>query len=102
MVILNLKNIAIKIIQKRPTKPIYQGECRKCGCLFEFEHSDANDYYIRPLHYYGIEDLENLRDCLGVKDGENEDINGTIIDDSLLGLEVIGNIYDNPELLEGE
>lgn len=62
----------------------------------------ANDYYIRPLCYYGIEDLEDLRNCLGVKDGENEDINGTIIDDSLLGLKVIGNIHDNPELLKGE
>lgn len=62
----------------------------------------ANDYYIRPLCYYGIEDLEDLRNCLGVKDGENEDINGTIIDDSLLGLKVIGNTHDNPELLKGE
>lgn len=62
----------------------------------------ANDDYIRPLHYYGIEDLEDLRNCLGVKDDENEDINGTIIDDSLLGLKVIGNIHDNPELLKGE
>lgn len=59
----------------------------------------VDDDYIRPLHCYGIKDLENLRACLGVKDGENEDINGTIIDDSLLGVEVIGNIYDNPELL---
>lgn len=59
----------------------------------------SDDYYIRPLHCYGIKDLEDLRDCLGVKDGENEDVNGTIIDDSLLGVEVIGNIYDNPELL---
>lgn len=62
----------------------------------------ADDDYIRPLHCYGIKDLEDLRACLGVKDGENEDINGTIIDDSLLGVEVIGNIYDNPELLKGE
>lgn len=36
--------MAIKIIQKRPTKPIFQGECSRCGCMFEFEHSDANDY----------------------------------------------------------
>lgn len=62
----------------------------------------ANDYYIRPLCYYGIKYLEDLRGCLGVKDDENEDINGTIIDDSLLGLEVIGNVHDNPESLKGE
>ena len=61
----------------------------------------ADDDYIRPLHCYGIKDLEDLRVGLGVEDGENEDVNGTIIDDSLLGVEVIGNIYDNPELLKG-
>ena len=61
----------------------------------------ADEVYTRPLHCYGIKDLEDLRDCLGVEDGENEDINGTNIDDSLLGVEVIGNIYDNPELLKG-
>lgn len=33
--------MAIKIIDKIPTKPIYQGECKGCGCYFEFEHSDA-------------------------------------------------------------
>lgn len=72
--------------------------------VFENGMFAVADYdYIRPLHCYGIEDLEDLKSCLGVEDGENEDINGTIIDDSLLGLEVIGNIYDNPELLkEGE
>lgn len=36
--------MAIKIIQRIPTKPIYLGECVNCGCLFEFEHSDANKY----------------------------------------------------------
>lgn len=70
--------------------------------VFENGMFAVADYdYIRPLHCYGIKDLEDLRDCLGVKDDENEDINGTIIDDSLLGVEVIGNIYDNPELLKG-
>ena len=68
--------------------------------VFENGMFAVADYdYIRPLHCYGIEDLEDLKSCLGVEDGENEDINGTIIDDSLLGVEVIGNIYDNPELL---
>ena len=69
--------------------------------VFENGMFAVADYdYIRPLHCYGIEDLEDLKSCLGVEDGENEDINGTIIDDSLLGVEVIGNIYDNPELLK--
>lgn len=70
--------------------------------VFENGMFAVADYdYIRPLHCYGIKDLEDLKDCLGVKDDENEDINGTIIDDSLLGVEVIGNIYDNPELMKG-
>lgn len=37
--------MAIKIIPKKRTRPIYQGECTHCGCTFEFEHSDANDFY---------------------------------------------------------
>lgn len=70
--------------------------------VFENGMFAVADYdYIRPLHCYGIKDLEDLRYCLGVKDGENEDINGTIIDDSLLGVEVIGNVYDNSELMKG-
>lgn len=70
--------------------------------VFENGMFAVADYdYIRPLYCYGIKELEDLRDCLGVKDDENEDINGTIIDDSLLGVEVIGNIYDNPELMKG-
>lgn len=37
--------MAIKIIPKKLTYPVYQGECTHCGCTFEFEHSDANDYF---------------------------------------------------------
>lgn len=36
--------MAIKRLNKRYIKPIYQGDCSRCGCMFEFEHSDANDY----------------------------------------------------------
>ena len=46
--------MAIKIIDKRPAKPIYQGECDRCGCLFEFEHCDANEHLdsqIDGFHY---------------------------------------------------
>ena len=69
--------------------------------VFENGMFAVADYdYIRPLYCYGIKDLENLRDCLGVKDDENEDINGTIIDDSLLGVEVIGNIHEDKHLLK--
>ena len=47
--------MAIKIINKKATKPIFQGECNSCGCLFEFEHSDAityNDSQIEGFSYY--------------------------------------------------
>ena len=47
--------MAIKIFDKRPTKPIYQGECDCCGCLFfAFEHKDANEHFdnqIEGSHY---------------------------------------------------
>ena len=33
--------MATKIIDKIPTKPIYQGECKICGSHFEFNHSDV-------------------------------------------------------------
>ena len=52
-----------------------------------------------PICYLGWESIKDLRECLDVPDGEDCDVDGTIIDESLLGIEVIGNIYDNPELL---
>ena len=36
--------MAIKRLHKRLVKPVFQGECTYCGCLFSFEHSDANEY----------------------------------------------------------
>lgn len=50
--------------------------------------------------YLGWESIKDLRECLDIPDGEDCDVEGTIIDESLLGIEVIGNIYDNPELVE--
>ena len=51
-----------------------------------------------PICWLGHESIENLRDCLNIPDDEDCDVLGTIINESLLGIEVIGNIYDNPEL----
>lgn len=53
-----------------------------------------------PICYLGWESIKDLRECLDIPDGEDCDVDGTIIDESLLGIEVIGNIYDNPELLK--
>lgn len=51
-----------------------------------------------PICWLGYESIENLRDCLNIPDDEDCDVLGTITNESLLGIEVIGNIYDNPEL----
>ncbi len=53
-----------------------------------------------PIGHLGWESIKDLRECLDIPDNEDCDVNGTIIDESLLGIEVIGNIYDNPELVE--
>lgn len=54
-----------------------------------------------PISYLGWESIKILRECLDIPDSEDRDVHGTVIDESLLGIEVIGNIYDNPELVEG-
>ena len=54
-----------------------------------------------PICYLGRESIKDLRECLDIPDNEDCDVNGTVIDESLLGIEVIGNIYDNPDLVEG-
>ena len=54
-----------------------------------------------PISHLGWESIKDLRECLEIPDSEDCDVDGTVIDESLLGVEVIGNIYDNPELVEG-
>lgn len=53
-----------------------------------------------PICHLGWESIKDLRECLDIPDNEGCDVNGTVIDESLLGIEVIGNIHDNPELLK--
>ena len=52
-----------------------------------------------PISHLGWESIKDLRECLDIPDNEDCDVDGTVIDESLLGIEVIGNIYDNIELL---
>ena len=47
-----------------------------------------------PLAWVGFDTIGDLRDCLGIPEDEDCDVNGTIIDESLLGIEVIGNLYE--------
>lgn len=46
-----------------------------------------------PISHLGWESIEDLRECLDIPDREDRDVYGTVIDESLLGIEVIGNIY---------
>lgn len=51
-----------------------------------------------PLCYAGFDDLEGMRESLGVsEEGDYMDYNGTIIDERVLGIEVVGNIHDELE-----
>lgn len=47
-----------------------------------------------PINHLGWESIEDLRESLDIPDDEDCDVNGTVIDKSLLGIEVIGNIHD--------
>lgn len=54
-----------------------------------------------PLIWFGVSDLQEIRSELDATE-ENGwlDVNGNTIDESVLGIEVIGNIHDNPELIK--
>ena len=50
-----------------------------------------------PLIWCGVSDLQEIRSDLDVTEEDGWiDVNGTTIDESVLGIEVIGNIHDNP------
>lgn len=73
--------------------------CEVCygGGMFYVKCDDST----APLIWCGINDLDELREILNVteEDGWN-DCDGNVIDKSVLGIEVIGNIHDNKELLK--
>lgn len=54
-----------------------------------------------PLIWCGVSDLQEIRSDLDVTEEDGWiDVNGTTIDESVLGIEVVGNIHDNPELIK--
>jgi uncharacterized phage protein (TIGR01671 family) len=57
------------------------------------------DEIIWPLNENGLSDLGSIKDSCGCVDDETTDCNGNQINETVLGIEVIGNIYQNPELL---
>jgi uncharacterized phage protein (TIGR01671 family) len=79
---------------------IYELFLKKIVGVVSFEDGMffCEDY--TPLTWCGLTNLEELRNELNVteEDGWN-DCDGNIIDESKLGIEIIGNIYDNPELI---
>lgn len=51
-----------------------------------------------PLTYCGINYLDDIRKELDATEEDGwRDADGNVIDESILGLEVVGNIYDNKE-----
>lgn len=55
-----------------------------------------------PLYLAGFDSMEQLRDVLNLKEEDKCDSLGTEINDSLVGIQVVSNIHDNPELIETE
>jgi len=81
-----------------PYNYIYEPILRKI--VGEVSFSDGmfvvEDYI--PLTWCGITNLQELRDDLRVLEEDGWcDADGNIIDESVLGIEVVGNIYDDKE-----
>ncbi len=51
-----------------------------------------------PFDYIGLYDIEQIKEVCGCADEETCDINGNEINEDVLGIEVIGNIYQHSEL----
>lgn len=82
-----------------PFNLVYEGYLSKETHIVKFENGMfcVNE---TPLLYVGLYDLNHVKETLRVSENEgNCDYNGTIVDESVLGIEVVGNIHDNPELL---
>lgn len=59
--------------------------------------------FTAPLAWEGINSLKDAIEEFGLEDAEEDemvDYKGTKIDEHIVGIEVIGNIYDNANLLE--
>ena len=75
------------------------------GC-FSFK-SLSDDDFVQSISNCGLSSIEEIKEIIfgcdyrkEYSDEETEiDMNGNKIDESVLGIEVIGNIYDNPNLI---
>lgn len=80
-----------------PFNLVYEGYLSKETHIVKFENGmfcvDET-----PLLYVGLFDLNDVKETLCVSEDEgNCDYHGNIVDESVLGIEVVGNIHDNPE-----
>lgn len=53
-----------------------------------------------PLCYAGFDSVETIYDVLGLDEHEKTDCKGTVINESLIGIEIIGNIHDHKHFLK--
>ena len=56
-----------------------------------------------PLCWCGVSNLQEIRSDLDATEADGWlDVKGTTIDESVLGIEIIGNIHDTSELLDNK
>lgn len=81
-----------------PFNYIYESFLKKVeGVVFYEDGMFSGEDYV-PLVWCGIENLEELRNDLDVSEEDGwSDCDGNVIDESVLGIEVIGNIHDNKQ-----
>lgn len=78
-----------------PFNYIYEPILRKIVCEVSFASGSFVTDDGLPLAWCGIDNLQEVRDDLHVSEEEGwGDADGHIIDESILGIEVVGNIHD--------
>lgn len=88
------------------TKPIIEEIKFIEGCFLTDRCID--EYFYTTIYCLGLKDIEDIKDCIfgtdrNLKYSEEEmiyDFNGNEICEKYLGIEIIGNIHENPELLK--
>lgn len=55
--------------------------------------NQEDDVFITPISECGLFNIEEIKEQCGCVDEETTDCNGTEINDTILGIEIIGNIY---------
>ena len=80
-------------------KEIYEGDIIRAYTFISEEDSKLNEYTIHQIKYmvdsdYPAFDLDPFIDC------ESNGLSYMAVDIDSCGVEVIGNIYENPKLLE--